>query len=92
MNSVIVDVDALNGLIKLIDKYITDLKETQKQTLSKVDSIGDEWNDLDFNIFRSTVDAVEFVLNDYIEKLNEIKSKIYSNIEKIKELNNIQTQ
>lgn len=92
MNSVIVDVDALNDLIKLIDKYITDLKETQKQTLSKVDSIGDEWNDLDFNIFRSTVDAVEFVLNDYIEKLNEIKSKIYSNIEKIKELNNIQTQ
>lgn len=92
MNSVIVDVDALNDLIKLIDKYINDLKETQKQTLSKVDSIGDEWNDLDFNIFRSTVDAVEFVLNDYIEKLNEIKSKIYSNIEKIKELNNIQTQ
>ena len=92
MNSVIVDVYALNDLIKLIDKYITDLKETQKQTLSKVDSIGDEWNDLDFNIFRSTVDAVEFVLNDYIEKLNEIKSKIYSNIEKIKELNNIQTQ
>ena len=92
MNSVIVDVDALNDLIKLIDKYITDLKEAQKQTLSKVDSIGDEWDDLDFNIFRSTVDAVEFVLNDYIEKLNEIKSKIYSNIEKIKELNNIQTQ
>ena len=92
MNSVIVDVDALNDLIKLIDKYINDLKETQKQTLSKVDSIGDEWNDLDFNIFRSTVDAVEFVLNDYIGKLNEIKSKIYSNVEKIKELNNIQTQ
>ena len=92
MNSVIVDVDALNDLIKLIDKYITDLKEAQKQTLSKVDSIGDEWNDLDFNIFRSTVDAVEFVLNDYIEKLNEVKSNIYRNIEKIKELNNIQTQ
>lgn len=89
MNSVIVDVDALNDLIKLIDKYINDLKETQKQTLSKVDSTGEEWNDNDFNVFKSTVVSVESTINDYIGKLNEVKSKIYSNIEKIKQIDNI---